>query len=541
MDEEKKEQQSADLQQERADEQESEKENREHVGRRFAPEAPKKSKKPILIAILIVCVIALCGGGFYFYSMNQKINAVLASDGIYSGITIEGIDVSGLSEAEAAQKLEEEFGDDTDAQKLTLVYGEEKRIISFADIDAGFHIADAVREAYETGRNGTDKENRHAVKELLTDGKDISMEYSYDEALLRAELEKIAEELDQEPKDSQISRKNGAFVITEEEMGTKLNVEETIAAADAIILSRQSGALTAVLEETEPKVKKEDNEQITDLIGSFYTTYTAYDVNRNTNLEVGCRYINGTIVMPDEVFSVSEGLGEQTYENGYRSAGVYVNGKVENGMGGGVCQISTTIYNAAIMAELEIVERHPHSMTVGYVPLGRDAAIADGYKDLQIKNNTGYPIYIESYASGGKLVVNIYGKELHDATRSVEFETVYEATIAKPAEIITEDPERPEGEREVTHTGRTGCKVSVYKKVYENGTLISKDWFSSSSYRAVADEVTVGTKKTEEVPASSTVEPGGESVQPGVPSTSTDTESQTVPSQDTSAQESDAQ
>ena len=130
------------------------------------------------------------------------------------------------------------------------------------------------------------------------------------------------------------------------------------------------------------------------------------------------------------------GLGPQTYANGYKDAGVYVNGKVEQGVAGGVCQVTSTLYNAVILAELEVVERYPHSMTVGYVPLGRDAAVAGDYKDLKFKNNTEYPVYLEAY-------------------------------------------------------------VSTYKIVTENGKQISKDWFSSSTYRATADEVTVGTKKAE--------------------------------------------
>ena len=177
-------------------------------------------------------------------------------------------------------------------------------------------------------------------------------------------------------------------------------------------------------------------------------------------------------------------------------AGVYNNGKVEQGMAGGVCQVTTTLYNAALMAELEIVERHPHSMTVGYVPLGRDAAVAGNYKDLKFRNNTEYPIMIEAYAANGKLVMNIFGHEVHNAGRKVSFDTVYEATVPKPAEKITEDPERPEGEREITSKGRTGSKVSVYKTVTDGGKT-KREWFSSSSYRAVADEVTVGTKKVE--------------------------------------------
>lgn len=109
-----------------------------------------------------------------------------------------------------------------------------------------------------------------------------------------------------------------------------------------------------------------------------------------------------TVIAPGEVFSANAHLGSQTAAGGYKEAGVYVNGKVEKGMAGGVCQVTSTLYNAVILAELEVVERSPHSMTVGYVPLGRDAAVAGTYKDLKFKNNTEYPIMIEAYASGGQ-------------------------------------------------------------------------------------------------------------------------------------------
>ncbi len=159
--------------------------------------------------------------------------------------------------------------------------------------------------------------------------------------------------------------------------------------------------------------------------------------------------------------------------------------------------MSTTLYNAVINAELEIVERSPHSMVVAYVDVSRDAAISGDYKDLKFKNNTEYPVYLEAYARDGKVVCNLYGHEIHDAGRKVDFEMVFEGTIPKPAEKITKDSSKPEGYRQVTYNGKTGSKVSTYKIVTENGKQISKDWFSSSTYRATADEVTVGTKKAE--------------------------------------------
>ena len=156
---------------------------------------------------------------------------------------------------------------------------------------------------------------------------------------------------------------------------------------------------------------------------------------------------------------------------------------------------------------------------VGYVPLGRDAAVAGTYKNLRFQNDTDYPVRIEAYIDNYKVVCNIYGKEVHDAGHKVDFEKVWVATVNKPAEKITEDPNMYTDERVVTYTGKTGAKVDTYKLVYEDGKLVSREWFSSSTYSATADEVTVGTKerepeKTEETP----VIGGGETTQPSTPS-----------------------
>ncbi len=470
-------------------------------GKRFRSQ-PKKTKTGVFLGIAALC-ICLAGGYFaYAKTQSDKLKEILAQAGIYQGITIDGIQVGGLSKEEATGLLTGSHARDAASQRLVLFYEEEEWNYTFQEIGAQYQVEQAVEQAYDLGRTGTEKENMKVVSALIKEGQDIPLIFSYDEIQMQDTLIEVAGEFDREPQNSSLTRSNGKFIIEKEAEGRKMDLEATMLNVDRVMQTKQGGRAAIVAENTKPEVTYEDNEMVTDLIGSFSTKYTAYDKNRNTNLVVGCKYIDGTIIAPGEVFSASKGLGEQTYARGYRDAGVYVNGKVEAGMGGGVCQITSTLYNAAIFAELEIVERSPHSMTVGYVPLGRDAAIADTYKDLKVKNDTEYPVYIETYAANGVLQVNLYGHEIHEAGRTLAFETVYEATIDKPAEIVTEDPEKEEGEREVTSKGRIGAKVTVFKKVMQNGKLVSRERFSSSSYRAVADEVTVGTKKA--VPANQT-------------------------------------
>lgn len=472
-------------------------------------------KKPYVIAGVLVLLAAVVAFGYHEVH-KRKVMDLLAQEGIYQGVTINGEDVSGLSPEEALEQLQEKYKSEVVGQILTLKYGEDEKQkkwdIPFEDIGAGYHVADAVQAAYQTGRTGTEEECFHIGEALLKEGIDIELTYGYDEEMLNAKLDEVAKEFNQEAVDSTVARKNGSFVVSPEQTGLAMEKEETAKRVAKVMKTRKSGAANIAAKVTKPKITAEDNAHVTNLIGSFSTNYSNNDRNRNNNLAVGCNYINGTMVAPGEVFSANEHLGSQTASGGYVNAGVYVNGKVEQGMAGGVCQVTSTLYNAVILAELEVVERFPHSMTVGYVPLGRDAAVAGSYKDLKFKNNTEYPIMIEAYASGGKLVMNIYGHEVHNAGRRLEFETVYEGTINKPAEIQKKDPNLPEGERVVTARGRTGCKVSVRKKVYENGKLISNEWFSSSSYRAAADEVTIGTKKKEEPPAPT--EPTTENTEP---------------------------
>lgn len=475
-------------------EQEIQHKSSKRVGRKEI--APKGDKKKIML-VLFVAIILLAGGIFaYVYVQNEKVKTIMMQEGIYPGITIDGMNVEGMSKAEAVEMLETTGNKKASNQTVTLAFGEETWAFTFQEINADYSVEEAVETAYNIGREGTEKEKFQVVAALLKDSVDIPLVFTYDTTLLETKMTEVAEAFNREVVNSTMTRKNGRFSIEKEAEGREMDMVLTSRRVDEVVASMVGGTVEIAANAVTPTVTYEDNARVTDLLASFSTKYTQNksDRNRNINLEVGTKYMNGGIIAPGEVYSATAGLGSQTYDGGYRDAGVYVNGKVEDGMAGGVCQITTTLYNAAIFAELEIVERHPHSMTVGYVPLGRDAAIADNYKDLRIKNNTDAPIYIEAYAVNGVLAVNLYGHETRSGSRKVEFETVFEASIPKPAEIVKKDPEKPEGEREITHKGRTGSKVSVYKKVSENGKQVSKEWFSSSSYRAVADEVTVGTK-----------------------------------------------
>ncbi|WP_317855527.1 VanW family protein [Chakrabartyella piscis] len=473
---------------------------------------PAKKKKGKIIGIVVtILVLALAGvaaGGYYAYQKDQEeqIIEMLAQEGVYPGVTVAGLDVTGMSADAIALLLEGDASVNRENWTVQLTWQDEKWSYSLEELGVSALTREAAEAAYTYGRSGDQAENVATIHGLATQGVNFAVAYDIDTQNLVDILADLQEDIDQEMVEATMTREDGAFVVTEDQTGRTLDVlatknailsmMETMLAEDASGVN--SGSVELLVTVEEPTYTEELFLESQDLIGTFYTTYTFSDLNRNTNLEVGCAYINGTIIMPDEEFSANEGLGEQTAERGYKDAGVYENGKVVSGMGGGVCQITTTLYNAAIFAEIEIVQRYAHSMPVGYVPLGRDAAVAGTYKDVVIKNDTEYPIYLEAFAVDGELRVNLYGYEIHEEGRTLEYKTVWDKTVEKPAEIITEDPEMYEDERVVTYSGQTGSVISVYKLVYQDGELISEDFFNKSTYISVADEVTVGTKVREE-------------------------------------------
>lgn len=194
--------------------------------------------------------------------------------------------------------------------------------------------------------------------------------------------------------------------------------------------------------------------------------------------------------MPGEEYSASEGMGESTPENGYVEAGSYLNGETVQTYGGGICQVSSTLYNAIILAELEVTERWPHSMTVSYVKESMDAAIAEGYKDLKFKNNTDTPIYIEGYTYGGRVTFTIYGKETRPEGRKVSYvNEIISKTEAKKKFEATEDPV---GTFEEKEAGHYAIKAKLWKIVTENGVEVSKKTMNTSSYQSSSAIWSVG-------------------------------------------------
>ena len=223
-----------------------------------------------------------------------------------------------------------------------------------------------------------------------------------------------------------------------------------------------------------------------DVLGSVSTNHTN-DSNRNTNLKLACKALNGKLVRPGETFSYNKALGERTAEKGYKAAGAYAGNKTVQTIGGGICQVSSSLYYACLKADLQIVERTAHGFTVSYMPLGMDATVSWGTLDFKFKNNTDYPIRIEAWVSGGQVHVKLIGTDTKDYYVKMTYETVDGPHEGK---VVYEDYkwDNKEGyvDGQVIQTAYTGRTVKTYRQKFDKNTdkLISSDYEATSRYKS---------------------------------------------------------
>jgi len=239
-------------------------------------------------------------------------------------------------------------------------------------------------------------------------------------------------------------------------------------------------------------------EAFPNLLQEFSTRYDASNWGRSENLKIATGKIDGTVLMPGQQFSFNGVVGERTIEEGYKNAAIFSNGRVEDGLAGGICQISSTLYNAALLANLQIDERYNHSFKTSYLSYGRDATVVYGTKDLKFTNTRSYPIKIDGTAENGVVTFAIYGIE-EDTEYEINIIPVVTSTIPYTTQT-TVDYSLDPGETAVVQGGQGGARVTTYKETILNGEIISKEEITSDIYQPMTRIVKTGPAGT---PASS--------------------------------------
>lgn len=516
-------------------------------------EHQKKLKSFLLLLIPLFIFAILVGILSTVFALINRDNET-----IFSGISIQGIDVSNLTIDEAKRKVSSIIGNHI-SEEISLQHNDFQTVILPEQFGVSFDVDSAVEQAYSIGKSDSLIKNNYTILSLLLKNYNISPSINYDEDLLNSLIDSINAQLPDRVVNSgysidgtnliitsgkdgilisssdlkdeilsflnDISSKNETINIPVNNVGAepinldaiykdifKLPVDASYTTNPYVvypssngldfaismeeakaIISNQQDEYTIPLKITYPNVTTNQigNEAFPDLLSQFSTSFTSSGYNRSNNIILSSAKLNGLVLMPGEEFSYNQAVGQRTRAAGFREAGAYSNGKVVQEVGGGICQVSSTLYNAVLYANLEIVERTNHYFNPGYVKAGLDATVSWGGPDFRFRNNRNYPIRIVTDTSGKKLKVYIYGlKTDDDCTVVLDPRYIssvpYKTTYQNDASLAT-------GETRVVSSGSNGCKTATYKYVYDkNGTLISSECISRDTYSPHNKVVAVG-------------------------------------------------
>ena len=343
------------------------------------------------------------------------------------------------------------------------------------------------------GKEGLQINIENLIGKIVESLENINLNHEYIEIPVvnkipeKIDIEKIYEEVHKEVQDAYYTK--DPFTIHPEVEGVDFNLEEA-----KKLLEEDKEQYEITLTITKPKITTSQigSEAFPDLLGTCTTRYDASNKDRSTNLRIACQKINDKVVLPGDIFSYNKALGERTPAAGYKNAKVYENGQVVDGIGGGICQISSTLYNAILKSNMESTERRNHQFVTSYMPAGQDATVVYGVTDFKFKNTRKYAIKIKASCSNGIATVSIYGiKEENEY--AVSFSTKTISTIPYTVKYI-DDNTLPVGREKVSQVGANGVISETYIIKSLNGKVVSKKLLSKDTYNAMQRIILKGTK-----------------------------------------------
>lgn len=445
----------------------------------------KWMRRGCLCALLLACML-----------LPAVRTAAKEGDVIKKGIFVGDVDLSGLNAQEAEQAVDAYVEAMQDVE-ITLVAAQGMKVpVSARELGILWANREVITEALEVGTHGNVIERYKILKDLERENLIYPLEFSFDMQGLTDILLGECTQYDVKAVDASLVRENGEFRVVGGNTGYELDVEASFDKVNEFLAHEWDGkacSIDLVVNVSQPRGNAEELAKVKDVLGTFTTSYSSSNFNRSENVANGCELINGTVLYPGDEFSTYEHVAPFTEENGYYMAGSFMNNQVVDSMGGGICQVSTTLYNTVLLSELEVTERHNHSMIVSYVEPSADAAIAESAgKDFRFVNNLNSPIYIEGYTENKKLTFTIYGEETRDPDREVRYESEILQVINPTTDDITVDEGQPLGYFVSNESVHVGYSAELWKVVSEGGEEVSRTKINSSSYRMVPKSATVG-------------------------------------------------
>lgn len=452
-----------------------------------------------LSAISLVLVMAVMGQFFIMESSDP-------SNVLYNGTIINGVNVGGMEAYEAEQLIYDVFKEKSNNFSLTIKYKDKSWSFDKNDFKVNSEIHTIIEEAQKRNRIVDDYEKQtDTLEEMKKEGASINVAFNYIFVGLDSKIDEIIKEIEIEPINSVIEfnpLKENCFVISEHKMGLRVNKEQLYFDINEQFNKSNNVNVEIQTLEQSPEFTKEDNLKQTKLLSTF-TTYVSDSTGaRKSNVTKALNCFNGFVVKPNEEVSFNKVTGPHSEENGYKVATVIYNGQFVDGVGGGICQASTTLYNALLLADVEILEVHKHTLPVKYVPLAMDAMVSEYVADLKFKNISDYPLYIQTVCDSESVKVNIFSHELN---RDIKTRSETIATIPHTGDKVMQDENKEytdkvlfKGEQFRLTYPREGVEAKAFIEYYLNGEKVEEKEIRHEIYKPQNGIIIEG---VEDVPA----------------------------------------
>lgn len=452
-----------------------------------------------LSAISLVLVMVVMGQFFIMESEDP-------SNVIENGTMINGVNVGGMDYYDAEKLIYDVFKEKSENFSLTLKYKDKTWTFDKDDFKVNSEIHTIIEEAQKRNEIVESYEKQtETLKDLQNDGASVNVAFNYIFVGLDEKIDEIIKEIEIEPVNSEIkfnAQNSNPFEVTEHKNGLRVNKEQLYFDINEQFNKTNNVEVEIKTFEQVADVTKQENLENTTQISTFVTYVSDSTGGRKSNVKKALDCFNGFVVEPNETVSFNKVTGPHTLDNGYKIATIIYNGRYVDGVGGGICQASTTLYNALLLADAEILEVHKHTLPVKYVPLAMDAMVSDYVADLKFKNVSDEPLYIQTVCDSESVRVNIYGKKLDKEikTRSETLETIKHTgdKIVPDTNKEYSDKVLFKGEQYRLTYPRNGYEAKAYVEYYVDGKKVEEKEIRHEIYKPQNGIVVEG---VEDVPA----------------------------------------
>ncbi|MBU3181933.1 VanW family protein [Clostridium psychrophilum] len=449
-------------------------------------------EKKFLIKLALPLIVVLGASGFYCY---MYINTKKWSGLIYPGVKIAEVDVSGKTLAQANDIVTKKYSSAILKKNIYIKTPTKTYSLNYTQINAKYNVDAVVKEAFNYGKDLKMYDQYKLIKKPIK--KELKMEFTYNPKSINDLISNMKKEVNKTPQNASISMVSGNFRVVSDTKGFKL-IDDKL---KKDIISKISGNIKTPDIFVQAEIKtlsaiktKEKLQTINTKLSSFSSNFSTSSYGRSTNIILATNSINKTLIMPGESFSFNAKIGKRTAAKGYKPAPVDIGTKVSSDYGGGICQVSTSLYNAVIRSNIKSTERNHHSIPSTYIPLGMDATVDWGNLDYKFKNTLEYPVYIESTVNNKVLTFNIYSNSSLNNKSYTLVNDVYNTIKPGPVQYIN-DSTLPVGKNVVDQFPLTGYSVRTFKDTIQNSNVISHELISNDHYQVKAEVIKKGTKK----------------------------------------------